>query len=58
MASIDLIVFLRAEDAAGRRFHAEHREVVAGNHLGLQPLGLIVHADRRRHEAAAQHLGE
>ena len=56
MALEHLVVFLRVEHAAERRLDAKHREVVAGDQLGVDPLGLVVDAHRRGHEAAAEHL--
>ena len=58
MALVDLVVFLRVEDAARRGLHAEHREEVARHHLGLEPLGLVVDADRGARPAPADHLGQ
>jgi hypothetical protein len=55
---VNLIVLRRVEDAADGRFHTQHGEVVAGDHLGLEALGLVVDADRRRDESPAQHFGE
>jgi hypothetical protein len=55
---IDLVVLLRVEDPPERRLHAKHREVVPRYHLGLDALGSVVHADGRRHEAAAQDVGK
>ena len=58
MAPVDLIVFLRVEDASRRRSHAEHGEEVARHHLGVHALGLVLDADGRGHEPAGDHLGQ
>ena len=47
VALVDLVVFLRVEHAAGGRRDAEHREVVARDHLDVDALGLVVDGDRR-----------
>ena len=54
----DLVVLLRVEDAAQRRGHAEHGEVVARHQLGVEPLGLVVDAHRGLDQAAGQHLAQ
>jgi hypothetical protein len=53
-----LVVFRRVEDTADRRLHAEHREVVSRDELGLDALRLVVHADRGGNEPAANHFGQ
>ena len=58
MALVDLIVLLRAEHASDGRLHPEHREVVARHHLGVEPFGLVVDADRHFRQPAAQHLAQ
>ena len=55
---VDLIVFLRIEDASRRRSHAEHREVVARHHLDVDALGLVVDRDRGVGQPARQHFAE
>ena len=52
MPLIGLIVFLRVEHAADGWLHAEHREEVAGDHLRLDPLRLVVDAHRGVDQAA------
>jgi hypothetical protein len=54
--AIDLIVFLRAENAAESRLDAEHREEVSRDHFGVDALGLVVDTDGCGHEPPAQHL--
>ena len=58
MALVNPIVLFRIEHPADGRFHAEHREVIAGHHFGLDALGLVVDTDRGRHQPPAQHFGQ
>jgi hypothetical protein len=58
MPAIHLIVFLGVEHPPEGRSDAEHREVVARDELGLDALGVVVDANRGRHQPPAQHLGE
>ena len=58
MAAVDAVIFFGGKHASDRRFHAEHREVVARHQFGIDPLGLVVDADRRRREATADHFAE
>ena len=58
VALVDLIVLLRIEHAPDRRLDPEHREVVPGDQLGLEPLGAVVDADRGRDQPAAQDFGQ
>jgi len=58
MAVVHLIVGLRVEDPSQGGLHAQHREVIARDHLGLDALGTIVDADRRADETPANHLRE
>ena len=58
MPLVDLVVFLRVEHPAERRLDPEQREVVAGDHLGRDPFGLVVDADRGLDEPAAEDVGE
>ena len=58
MALVHVVVLGGAEDAAECGFHTEHREVVARHHLRHHPLGLLVHAERGRHQPAAQDIGQ
>ncbi len=58
MTAEELIVLVGAEHAADGRLHAQHREVVAGDDLGLHALGLLADADGSRHEPPAQGVRE
>ena len=58
MSLIHLIVLLGVEHAPERRRDPKQGEVVAGDHFGIDPLGLVVDAHRGRDEAAAQHVGQ
>ncbi len=58
VALVDLIVLLRVEDAPDGGLDPQHREVVPGYQLGMQPLGAVVDVDRGRDEPAAQDFGQ
>ena len=58
MPLVDLVVFLRVEDAPQRRLDPQHREVVPGDELRLEPLGAVVDADRGGNEPPAEHLSQ
>ena len=58
MPLVNVVVLLRIEHAADRWLHAEHREIVSGNELGLHALGRIVDAQRGLRQSTANHLGQ
>ena len=45
VAAVDLVVFFGVEDAADGGLDAQHTEEIAGDHLGVGALGLVVNAE-------------
>ena len=58
MALIHPVVFLRIEDPPNRRRHAQHREIVPGNHFRVHPLRVVVDGDRGGYQTPAEDLGK
>ncbi len=58
MALVYAVVLLRREDAPERRLHAQCLEVIAGDQLAIDALGLAAEANRERRLQAAEDVGE